>query len=310
MPGFDGINTISTDERGFRTTGFVRCNPKNPYRIFAIEGSTTEEIFVDNHETWTARLENILKIGVEETIEVINTGVSGLRAKHHLSTLLNTEQLNPDLYIFLLGVNDWNHHIKNEYSADQADIKLTVMYSGLIKIKNIITQNIIHQNKSPNYNAIYGATVKEFGEYYSSQNNSLTNADVRTLRFSEVSENYVSAMQKISQRCSGKYYQCLFVSQPSAFSTEITDELRTRLWMTPRNEEYTLDLESLIQIADLYNSWLRDFTQRNDFPFCDLAAQIEPSTKYLYDDVHFNEHGSLEVSELIANSINKQIGKI
>ena len=101
MPNFEGINTISTDEKGFRSLSEIDYSNDTTFRIFAIGGSTTEEIFVDDKETWTSLLEIGLTSSQNKTIEVVNTGVSGLRAQHHLAMMLETEKYHPDAYIFL-----------------------------------------------------------------------------------------------------------------------------------------------------------------------------------------------------------------
>lgn len=49
MPNFSGINTISTDEKGFRSNGAVDYDTASTFRIFAIGASTTEEIYVDDN---------------------------------------------------------------------------------------------------------------------------------------------------------------------------------------------------------------------------------------------------------------------
>jgi lysophospholipase L1-like esterase len=49
-------------------------------------------------------------------VEVVNTGVSGLRAQQHLATLRNIADLNPNLVLFLLGANDWNRHVVTHFS--------------------------------------------------------------------------------------------------------------------------------------------------------------------------------------------------
>ena len=76
--------------------------------------------------------------------------------------------------------------------------------------------------------------------------------------------------------------------------------------MTPPNENYTLDLDSLIRISDLYNSFLKKTARKYNIYLCDLAEKIPPSTDFFYDDVHFNEKGSALVAKEIAKCINDE----
>ena len=54
MPGISGVQTITTDKKGFRVTKDVDYETKPPgtLRIFAIGASTTAQIMLDDHRTW------------------------------------------------------------------------------------------------------------------------------------------------------------------------------------------------------------------------------------------------------------------
>ncbi|MFK8027739.1 MAG: SGNH/GDSL hydrolase family protein, partial [Gammaproteobacteria bacterium] len=144
MPGFNGVNTISTDSRGFRVTKEVSYDIDTPIRVFAIGGSTTEEINSDDRETWPALLEDKLAQEFGQDVEVINTGLSGLRAKNHLATLLRTENLYPDYYVFLVGVNDWNKQIRditNAVQPERYDLRDTVLYRSAQMLQAVFLQS-------------------------------------------------------------------------------------------------------------------------------------------------------------------------
>ena len=306
MPGFDGVNTVSTDSKGFRVTKEVNYDIDTPIRVYAIGGSTTEEINTDDEETWSARLEDKLTQEFGKNVEVINTGLSGLRAKNHLATLLRTEDLYPDYYVFLVGVNDWNKQIREITQAIQPkryDFRDTALYRSAQMLQAILMQSS-HVSTSGDIVSV----LELQGEYFSKQNDSLSRTDVRSVTVNEVDDDYFNAMSKIAARCNSERYKCMFISQPSAYSHKITDNIKARLWMTPTDVgSFTLDLESMIQISSFYNEWLHTFSYENGIAFCDLAAgQIEPSEKFFYDDVHFNESGSAYVAEEVFKCFKTQ----
>ncbi|WP_165477961.1 SGNH/GDSL hydrolase family protein [Alteromonas sp. KUL42] len=309
MPNFEGINTISTDEMGFRSLSDIDYNNNDSFRIFAIGASTTEEIFVDDNQTWTSLLQISLNNSQNKKFEVINTGVSGLRARHHLATMMQTENYYPNAYIFLMGVNDWNSHIKGYIGNDEnelpIDLSETLIWKGLSFAKMLFSS--LHFDMSEEeYNVIEEYCVteeycvsEEYGIYYSLQNNSLERNDVREFFPEDIDSSYESYVRWIATRCNNNSYLCIFVSQPSAYSTRLTKDLKERLWMTPPNVEYTLDLKSLIAISQLYNQKLFEIANENNIHFCDLAKEIPPTIEYFYDDVHFNENGSTAVAEVL-----------
>jgi len=77
LPGMPpGIRHVTTDEKGFRANPRVDYRAKHALRIYAIGGSTTEDILLDDESTWTHLVqENIVKQG--KSAEIVNTGVSG-----------------------------------------------------------------------------------------------------------------------------------------------------------------------------------------------------------------------------------------
>ena len=233
MPGFNGVNTITTDSKGFRTSGKVNYQSAETYRLFAIGGSTTEEIFTSDNETWTKLLENHLnQQGDEVDYEIINTGVSGLRAEHHLSTIKNTEQFNPDYYPVLVGANDWIRHIELFFEQDELDAEEPIIFQNLQQtMLYVLALQKYQYFKGLKDTAADGrkADIKiDAGEYYSKQNNSLNRPDVRKLRIAEVDPAYRRFMEQISERCSAGLFDCMFISQPNAYSKSVTDFLKQR----------------------------------------------------------------------------------
>ena len=114
---FFGKHTLSYDEKGYRTNKKILYEEKdvNTLRIFSIGASTTEQGIMDDQKTWSSLLGKNTSLSTKKNVEVINTGVAGLRAEHHYIVLRRIKKYNPDILIFLTGVNDWNHHIVNSH---------------------------------------------------------------------------------------------------------------------------------------------------------------------------------------------------
>ncbi len=307
MPGFKGVNEITTDERGFRSSRNIDYDNDRTTRIFTIGASTTEEIYTDDSETWSALLQKRIEKNEGSSVEVVNTGASGLRAIHHASTQEYVSRLHPDLMIFLVGVNDWNYQIKTEVDGPNKDVASqilpsiyeTILFRAFEMVKHVVKKSFGVSTDNQ------GDVVKDAGEYYSVQYNSLSRISKISLKFREVSSDFESNMSRIAESCNAQQYACMFVTQPNAYSLNVSEQLKKRFWMTPTNEEYTLDLDSLVSVANLYNEWLLKFGSQHQIPVCDLASNIPPSILYFYDDVHFNELGSTKVSEIIFQCINE-----
>ena len=103
---FFGKHFISSDEKGYRTNkkiDYVNKN-ENTLRIVTVGASTTEEGITDDDKTWSSLLGANLEEVTDKNIEVINTGVAGLRAVHHYITLKRIKKYKPDVVIFMMAL--------------------------------------------------------------------------------------------------------------------------------------------------------------------------------------------------------------
>ena len=317
---FSGKHIISSDKKGYRTNKKIDYlnKDKNTLRIFAIGASTTEEGSKDNNKIWSSLLENKLAKISNKNIEVINVGMAGLRAEHHYITLKRVKKFNPDVAIFLMGINDWNNHIiqkEKKYLIPFFEIKYSFKKSMLFKMFKNIHKQINRKlapktiNKQKDSNAIVPEIDNE--AYLLPQVDSLNiRQKIKSFKPDDVSEDYKYWSNLIIKECKKKEPICIFLDQPSAYKINISDRLKKRLWMTPPNQDYTLTFEDLIFVSSLYNNWLKTAVTKNKLNFCLLSDQIQANTNYLNDDCHFSENGSQKVSDVIANYINLSLKSI
>src|SRR6267154_672866 len=200
LPGMPpGLRHITTDEKGFRVNPRVDYRAKRGLRIYAIGGSTTEQIVLDDESTWTHRLqEGIAKQG--KSAEVVNTGVSGLRAANHLATLKVVVRLEPDLIIFLIGANDWDKQIKDRFEHNfWKPVSLRDSALGLILDGAVISplrRRITGRTSSDQTNVIDGLEgLTRTGQL------SLNRPVKRTFRPTEVAADYAATLHEISSLC-------------------------------------------------------------------------------------------------------------
>ena len=313
IPGFNSVQTVTTDSKGYRTNTPIDYGRKDPntLRIVAIGGSTTEDIYLDDAKTWTSLLAAHLSKALNRPVEMINTGVSGLRAPHHLATLQDSEKYSPDIAIFMMGINDWNRQIKLsqlhgfEKIVDDLgflSVTETVLFRA-IRLASKFVGNLLKP-------AGASATIQvreETGASRSSQNDSLSRKDVRSFQVSEVPKDYESSVDGISAECRKRRIVCFFVDQATAYDPAIEPALKRLLWMTPPRENYTLSLNDLSQIAKFYNAWLEREAKKNGMEFCGVARAIPPTTELLFDDCHFNERGAQQVATLLAACMEAKI---
>ena len=318
IPGIQGMQRITTDRLGFRVKPPVDYESKEALRLFAIGGSTTEDIYLDDERTWTHLLQETLAESLGRPVEVINTGVSGLRAVHHLATLEYVLQFEPDAVLFLVGINDWNKQIREHFGSDHYtgnppspwSFKLSMLGRLLDRWHENLEQEVLLDPDADAHLRFRGGAVREDrGEFFEPQRNALARPDVRALRFDAVDADYARQLAEIGRVCHESRVICLFMTQPVGYAFDADPAFRKSFWMTPPGEDYTLDLDSLVAISRLYNTFLMDFAAREGHFVIDLASQLRPSHDIFYDDSHFNINGAREVAAIISEYLTEILSR-
>jgi lysophospholipase L1-like esterase len=337
-PGLYGLQESMTDQKGYRVTKTIdyENKPIESFRIFTIGASTTEGYpALGNQNNWPHLLQEKLNQALSNLdVEVINAGLSATTINHQLATFKKVLSYSPNMVIFLIGINDWNHHIK--LSQDNRGwLKKFVQYDDLeervvlaavdakynialsnfrdsIRFDHTILAELIKRFKSKmasnkpkettcGSNAI-NCGVHD-GSYLASQMGGLNRGDKRNFRPQTVFPYYTHYLEKIGSICKSNEVDCIFMTQPTAYHLEAEKEIRDRLWMVPPNRDYALDFSSMVHIAKLYNNHLIGFAKENKFSYCDLASQMRPSVDNFVDDCHFNLLGAKNVADFVSSCV-------
>ena len=103
-----GARRYSTNSLGLRGRDVPRRKGANTFRVICVGGSTTENQYVSDDETYPAQLERLLRAKYPAaTIEVLNAGLSAYSTAHTLINFqLNLVELEPDLLVVYQAIND------------------------------------------------------------------------------------------------------------------------------------------------------------------------------------------------------------
>ena len=317
---FDGTQKIFTDKKGFRTNKRkinYESKDQGTLRIFTIGASATADMQLGNMKNWSSITGMLLEKSLKRNVEVINTGINGLRSFQFYLKLRDISKYDPDLVIIMTGINDWNQHIiKNRkfifpnYEIN-FDIEKSLLFNTFRNIKKTINRktrgNKKILKKLKNENKL---TIVKDGEAVKIQTGSLYKEDKRIFNPDDVSQKYKFWIKKIIDHCNKnrKNYDCLFLDQPNSYNKNISKNLMDRIWGTPPNVDYTLTFDSMINISNLYNKWIKKRISEESLLMFSVSEKIPPSLKYLSDDSHYTELGSnlhaKELHEFIINNIN------
>lgn len=301
IPGYaPGTRRVTTDERGYRVSPPLDYKGHKGTRIFAIGGSTTADIPLDDESTWTHRLQ-VQLLALEAQLRVVNTGVAGLRAANHLATLRDVVKLQPSLVLILVGANDWNKHIKDQFEPGRGKWHPPVLrYTILgVAVDNLILSPLRRKVTGRSWADMTLVVNSPTALTQDGAKQGLQRATKRVFRPTEVAPGYAADLKRIGELCQATKLRCVFMTQPHVYRPGLAAGLQDLLWMTPPYADYTLDMESMSHIASLYNSHLKDFASSGGHGFCDVASQMPAEHRFFYDDIHFTDDGAQRVSELV-----------
>jgi hypothetical protein len=118
---------------------------------------------------------------------------------------------------------------------------------------------------------------------------------------------YKTKVLKILELCKINELQCTFLESFNAYKHNVDVNLKNNFWMTPPNVKYSLSLDDLIYVSELFNSWLKSEVKKNKLNFCKVENNLEASNKYFYDDSHLNPNGSKKLSEIIFQCVKHNL---
>ncbi|MBW2396586.1 MAG: hypothetical protein JRG95_20230, partial [Deltaproteobacteria bacterium] len=291
---------------------------------------TVAQDWIGNRNTISHLVQESLSETLDRDVEVINTGVSGVRARHSLETMRRVAGYHPDMYVMLMMGNDSllqiaSHFYRETPNQDEAHSRILmkptefklefVPRAKTYTLENTLLgraifwlHSVIEANRTTKSDAEQEPFHEiSYGEFFAEQRGSLFRSDQRTFMPENVSPSFADALQQIAEFCRESPAVCVILTQPNGYKPGISQDYKERLWMTPMFASYSLTLESMTHIARLYQRYWVDLGEQWNIPVCDLDSQIEPSLENLYDDVHLNLEGSRKAAAFLHTCLSDVI---
>jgi lysophospholipase L1-like esterase len=276
----------SHNSAGFRGEEFPMRKYSSITRIATLGGSTTYGVGVNDNETWPFLLEQILG----EEFEVFNLGVPGYTtAENLIQTGLQLSDYEPDIAIYLVGLNDMRNFNLGNLQADYTDFHAPSLHSalGLCPTENIpslatLKMMLILFQKS---RLIAGCPNQNMRL----TRNAHTGNDERALGL------YRRNLESISSICRSQGIEVLFVPQILLEEVLNTGDYSWWIPFVPTSEIDDMML--------LYNQELKQVAENTNYFFADSVISYEWSKKDFVDMSHFNRAANQQFAEILAKYI-------
>ena len=265
--------------------------------ILTIGGSTTDELYSDDTETWSARLQQrFVRSGIPAVVG--NAGINGHSTVGHISSmeswLSRVPHLKPKIILYYLGINDAALPARAGYDAIVAVgtwpriRRYIINNSALVRLIRIIRGSIRAKNLRVAYHTVSSPLVRQDiypiidPSLYSRQ---LSDYGTRVKRLFDLTIDMGALPVFVSQRRGDA-----FIRSGVLFSTD-REATKSRQIQTLYNHEMLRVCRSLKAIC------------------IDLAKQIVLSEADFFDRVHTTPSGSDKIAEFLFGRLRMIVRK-
>jgi lysophospholipase L1-like esterase len=311
MPNMVSPARFTTDERGFRVSHPIdyREKPQGAFRIFLIGGSTTENLYIDDERTFGAILERRLDAVLRpagRTAEVINAGRGGTGSGDHYYLAREVLAYQPDLVVYLLGVNDMTPYLTTGFQPAVSEWKARLR-SWIVASQLGRRAYLLFRVGSADVRITRDATgaflVRSRAE---SQQAPLVPMSEEAKRVSPAYAHNIRLLLALHRRAQ---VPALFMTQPSLWHADMPPHLERLLATTPGGgapfRYATGDLDALM---DAYNDVLRrEVAAEPQARLVDLARLLPKDDTAFWDDVHFTDRVQGTIADILFASLQPYV---
>lgn len=267
-------------------------------RVLCIGGSATECLYLDDAETWPARVGEQLRDQTGQPVWVGAAGIVDFASGHHRRFVEQSRLTGQmDNLVVLLGVNDV---VRLMMGSDLGTASPPHWFRGA-------TCQLAREwwlgHKG------HGIVIDPTGQDYLLGVRIGLELPPREMQpaietgLLEFREN-VRSLYRAAQR---QNVDVLFVTQPVLWDAVLPSEGRKRLLLV-RVEPYPkawdfLTPEKVREAVDRFNDALLDTCTQMGADCLDAAAEMNGQWSYFYDDYHLSEQGCLKLGRLVANRL-------
>ncbi|MEM6684701.1 MAG: SGNH/GDSL hydrolase family protein [Bacteroidota bacterium] len=301
---YKDTTSFTINNVGFRGDELKMPKPNNEYRIFAIGGSSTESLYIDDADVWTRVLQENLNQNQyqNKTVKVYNAGKSGDNIQDHIAMLAHRIiHLQPDEVIVFCGINDVTRLLLDDNplkfniteKKEESDIGFVQML-GVFIYEFQIPRRLYYAFKTEE-------DVLETIEIQSDYAKKVKKTQARPVENQLPSTdygNYANKLKSLIGICQANDIKLIFATQVVTWDTE-EEALQNWHWMTSRGG-IRYNAKKLQQKVDSINAITIQESAKFAVPVFKTDSIIPKTSAYLYDDCHFNPAGNKKMGDALA----------
>ena len=290
---------LDIDDHGFIVPSRLYDRPDQV--LVFLGGSTTECMFMDADHRFPYVVGRMLERQTGAKINAYNGGMSGINTLQAIDLLVNKViPLNPQVVVFMENINDlstllyegtyWNQH------SARAPLE-TLKKKGL-------AVKLLKEIFIPNLNNAYRGLRKRLEEH---EEDEFAGARGKKLVINQAKfvQEFAAALKTLVCTCKAWGIVPVLMTQANRI-TDRPDPV-VAAYVGRYGSDTGISYPDFKRLYDAFNDTIREVGRQNQVMVIDLAREIPPDKKYLYDMVHFNDAGSELAAGLIAARLREFI---
>jgi lysophospholipase L1-like esterase len=299
LPYTDNVFTkryrYDIDANGFIVPSRIHAAPDEV--IVFLGGSTTECMFVDQDHRFPYVVGRILERDTGAKVNSYNGGMSGSNSLNAIDILINKViPLKPNIVVFMEDINDLSTLL---YEGTYWNRGLSRSPLETLKKKPLVGK-LLKEMLFPNLNQAYKNLKKTLARH---EEDEFAGARGKKLVFDQAKmvHDFAANLQTIICTCKAWGIVPVLMTQANRV-TDHPDPV-VAAYISREDLSRGLSYREFKTLYDAFNETIREVGRKNQVMVIDLAREVPPDKKYLYDLVHFNDAGSQLAARIIAGKL-------
>lgn len=274
-------------------------------KIFTVGGSTTACVQLSDGRTWPDILLSILE-DASENVWLNNAGQDGHSTFGHLVLLdRHLQKYEPDIIIYLVGINDVARDDLNVYDASfigrtESIRNQIVAESELLSTLQVLKRSLLAYDLG--VNSLAPLNLKTLS---SVEVSAIESERTLKLHRSRYLPSFRARLEELVARTAKLGAKPVLMTQPALYGNVVDAE--TGLVIDKLEVSGTgLPAQLQWEVLELYNAVTRDVAATHGLHLIDLARQVPKDSSLYFDWIHYSNIGAEVVAELVANELLQQ----
>lgn len=305
LPGMDSVMLHSTNNVGFRGDSLISPKPIDEKRIFIIGGSTAQCLYIDDSKTLNRILQNELqKTYPQHTLKVYAAAKSGDASDEHLAMLTHRIiHMQPDIIILFSGINDMRKTIQGyDYLHLTEQKAYSPRYVYLAATRFQLGRRLYYLFKRPGKEEIREMIPlrTNYRKLFQIQQQTPVSDSIPSVNTQPYGEN----LRSMAGICRANGVKLVFMPNQSTWNSAADTSMSRQHWLLTCGG-VTYKEEYLSAALDTLNQQMKYISNEQLMNLFDLPSVMPKTSRYFYDDCHFNVNGAAEAGKKLATYLTE-----